>query len=115
MGWTDTNVFKELRVGFDLFGDFDHTGVFTRGIRPRPISTAELKGSFKFLKPALIGKVRSQSCDENSAELWAKTCAEAEGGLLIGPLAEAQVDERFGHSLGASPQVCGRAILLRKA
>ena len=50
------------------------------------------------MKPALIGKVKSQACDDNSAELWAKTCAEAEGGLLIGPLTEAQVDERFGSS-----------------
>ena len=98
VGWTDVKVFKELRVGFDLIGDFDHTGVFAREIRPRPISTAELKASFKFLKPALIGKVKSQACDENSAELWAKTCAEAQGGLLIGPLTEAQVDERFGSS-----------------
>ena len=46
VGWTDVKVFKELRVGFDSIGDFDHTGVFAREIRPRPISTAELKASF---------------------------------------------------------------------
>ena len=40
----------------------------------------------KFMKPALLGKVRASVTDEDHKELWAKTCQEADGHFLKGLL-----------------------------
>ena len=96
--WPDVHVFTELKEGFEIVGDAPHSGVFSHEFRPRVISAERLKESFKFLKPALLGKVKSHELGENASELWEKTCAEADAGLLEGPLEEEEVNRRFGES-----------------
>ena len=69
LDWPDSAVFTELKAGFDLVGDFPHTGVFVNDLRPKTLSVPQLTDTFKYLKPALLGKVESHALDENSQEL----------------------------------------------
>ena len=96
LGWPDSGLFNELREGFSLVGSHSHTRVFERDIRPPAITLQELKKSFVFMRPALIGKVASSRPSELDRELWQKTMEEVQEGSLVGPLSEAQASDRHG-------------------
>ena len=59
IGWPDTRLFAEMRAGFMIVGMQEPSGIF--GLEPRPASYSvdELCSASKFLRPALLGKVRS--------------------------------------------------------
>ena len=64
-------------------------------MRPAEITVEKLLEDRKFMKPALLGKVKSCVVDADHRELWEKTCKEADGHLLEGPLTVSQVDNMF--------------------
>ena len=43
----------------------------------------------------ILGKTASAKLDDDSAELWEKTCKGADGRLLRGPFTVAEVDKLF--------------------
>ena len=94
IGWVDMGVFAELRKGFDLVGHAKHTGVFALESRPPKLPKDDFLAATKFLRPALLGKVKSSSMDRNARELWEKTMQEVESGMLEGPLSSQQLDDR---------------------
>ena len=77
IGWVDMGVFAELRKGFDLVGHAKHTGVFALEPRPPKLPKDDFLAATKFLRPALLGKVKSSSVDRNARELWEKTMQES--------------------------------------
>ena len=101
VGWPDTEIVTLMQSGFDLVGNAAPPGVFDVELKPAEITADKLLEDRKFIKPALLGKVRSSVVDEDHKELWAKTCQEADGHLLEGPLTLTQVDDMF--PVGWSP------------
>ena len=55
----------------------------------------ELLQTRRFMRPALLGKASSAKLDDDSVELWEKTCKEADGRLLRGPFTVSEVDQLF--------------------
>ena len=96
IGWPDQRLFSELGEGFDLVGDHLYSGVFQREVRPRSLPVEEFFKNFKYLRPALLGKVKGSKLDEVSGELWEKTVAETGTGLLEGPLSADELHARYG-------------------
>ena len=96
LDWPDSAVFTELKAGFDLVGDFPRTGVFVNDLKPRTLSVPQLMayGYVQVPEARFLGKVESHALDENSQNLWGKTCAEATEGLLKGPLTEEEVNAK---------------------
>ena len=95
LGWKDLALFAEIREGFQLTGVQPHTGVFAPEVKPPVMQMSEFEESLPFLRPALLGKVRSNGPCPNAEELWAKTLDEVKDGVLEGPLAEADLDDRY--------------------
>ena len=60
LDWPDTQLFDEIDEGFKLIGIQDPSNIF--GLEPRPpqSSEGELWANAKFIRPALIGKVKIQ-------------------------------------------------------
>ena len=58
LDWPDTHLFDEIDEGFKLIGIQDPSNIF--GLEPRPpqSSEGELWANAKFIRPALIGKVK---------------------------------------------------------
>ena len=96
VGWPDQGVFESLRSGFELVGSLEHTGVFAKDLRPGSDSVGSFVDSFKFLKPALLGKVASSRCGALEREVWDKTLEEVQEGFLSGPFREEEVDSMLG-------------------
>ena len=95
VGWPDTEIVTLMQAGFDLVGNAAPSGVFDVELKPAEITVDKLLDDRKFMKPALLGKVKSTVVDDDHRELWAKTCQEADGHLLEGPLTVGQVDSMF--------------------
>ncbi len=95
VGWPDKEIVTLMQSGFDLVGNAPPSGVFDGELKPAEITTEKLLEDRKFMKPALLGKVIASVTDEDHKELWAKTCQEADGHLLEGPLTLTQVDSMF--------------------
>ena len=76
-------------------GNAAPSGVFDVELKPAELTVGKLLEDRKFMKPALLGKVKSTVVDDDHRELWAKTCQEADGHLLEGPLTVEQVDNMF--------------------
>lgn len=93
--WPDKDIVDLMQSGFDLVGNASPSGVFDVEIRPAEITVERLLEDRKYMKPALLGKVKSCVVDDDHRELWDKTCKEADGHLLEGPLTVAQVDSMF--------------------
>ena len=98
LGWVDVNLFEEIKEGFRLVGDMPHTGVFARELRPGGLSVEQFVSSFKYMRPALLGKVKSTKISEEHKELWQQTVDECSTGILEGPLSVDDVHERHGHA-----------------
>ncbi|CAE7527878.1 unnamed protein product, partial [Symbiodinium microadriaticum] len=98
LGWADVNLFEEIKEGFRLVGDMPHTGVFARELRPGGLSVEQFVSSFKYMRPALLGKVKSTKISEEHKELWQQTVDECSTGILEGPLSVDDAHERHGHA-----------------
>ena len=96
IGWVDQRLFEEIGEGFDLVGDHLYSGVFQREVRPRSLPVDEFFRNCKYLRPALLGKVKASTLDEVGKELWEKTVAETSTGLLEGPLTVEELHARYG-------------------
>ena len=95
IGWVDMKFFEELCEGFRLTGLQEPSGVFPLEPRPMEFSPEELDDAMKFLRPALLGKVKSTSVSEDTALLWDLTLEEANNRhWLDGPLSPEDVTAR---------------------
>ena len=96
IGWPDGELFKEMADGFRLVGNATKSNVFQPGIKAASMSEQQLMKDAKFLKPALLGKIRASGCDENSQELYDTTLSEVvDKNWLCGPFSPKEIDERF--------------------
>lgn len=96
LGWPDTSLFDEIDQGFKLTGIQSPSNVF--GLEPRPsqASEKELWDNEKFIRPALIGKVKNSALDAESQPLWDATLEEAENNhWMSGPHTVEQVHDIF--------------------
>ena len=95
VGWADKEIFNLMRNGFSLVGNAPPSGVFDVECKPAELTTEELLQTRRFMRPALLGKTAAANVDDDSLELWEKTCKEADGRLLRGPFTVAEVDDLF--------------------
>ena len=95
VGWADKEIFELLRSGFSLVGNAPPSGVFDVECKPAELTVEELLQTRRFMRPALLGKTSSAKLDDDSVELWEKTCKEADGRLLRGPFTVSEVDQLF--------------------
>lgn len=94
--WPDSCLFDELSAGFRVVGSATPSNVFQQGLKAATISEEQLMSDARFLKPALLGKIRSGGASEHSRELFDITVVEK--SWLKGPLSPAEVDEVFGRA-----------------
>ena len=57
IGWPDTELFKELALGFRIVGNATQSNVIQLGLKAATLSEQQLMTDVKFLKPALLGKI----------------------------------------------------------
>ena len=94
LGWPDTGVHDELRSGFKLTGYAKPCGIFKTEPKLAPMDKTKLMEDSKFLKPALLGKVKQHTCDDDHCKLYEMTLKEANvKGWLEGPYEPEQVTE----------------------
>ena len=77
IGWPDTELFKEFAAGFRIVGDAARGNVFQLGPKAASLSERQLMVDAKFLKPALLGKIRSSGVGERADEVYDLTLSEA--------------------------------------
>eukprot|EP00435_Cladocopium_sp_Y103_P038385 s723_g10.t1 len=95
IGWPDVELFAEMSAGFRLVGTATKSNVFQPGLKAASMSVEQLMKDAKFLKPALLGKIKVNGCNEHGAELFDMTLLEAtEKSWLRGPFTIAEVDQR---------------------
>jgi hypothetical protein len=70
MGWPDMNLFKEMRAGFKLVGTFEPTGIFKPGVTIPSLSEEELTKNTKFLRPAILGRLKNFDNEDLQKELF---------------------------------------------
>ena len=93
--WPDVALHEDLRCGFRLVGDQKPCGIFDLEPRPSSLSQSELEECSKFVRPAILGKVKASSCDEDSVKLWEMTLEEStNNNWLVGPLTVDEVHSR---------------------
>ena len=96
IGWPDTELFSELATGFRLVGNATRSNVFQQGLKAATLSEEQLMRDAKFLKPALLGKIRASGGGEHSSALYDITVAEAkEKSWLKGPYSPVEMDQRY--------------------
>ena len=81
IGWPDTELFDEFASGFRIVGNATRSHVFQVGLKAASLSEAQLMSDAKFLKPALLGKIKSGGAGEHAAELYQLTLKSWLGGL----------------------------------
>ena len=96
MNWPDTQIHEELVEGFKLVGTGTVSNIFKEDVRPAVFSESELMDSSKFLRPKLLGKMRSSPEVEYNADLNSITAKEAtEKNWLEGPMTEYEIGRLF--------------------
>ena len=86
MDWPDKNLFNEMRVGFKLVGSFETTGIFKTGVTVANLSEDDLTKNTKFLRPAILGRLKDYEDEELQKQLFSVTLEEAvEKQWLDGP------------------------------
>ena len=97
ISWPDMSVFDEMVEGFGLVGSQPASGLFATEFRPASISKEELKSCAKFVRPALLGKVRSSEVSDDLRKLYDMTCEEATNKhWMNGPLSVSDVHGMHG-------------------
>ena len=77
INWTDMSVFDEFCKGFKNVGNQPPSGIFALELRPASFSVEEFDGCAKFIRPALLGKVKSATVDQDLVELFKITQEES--------------------------------------
>ena len=77
MNWPDMSLFTDMCEGFKLVGTFEATGVFKPGVTVANLSAEELEKNTKFLRPAILGRLKNFSDAELQKELFETTLKEA--------------------------------------
>ena len=83
MEWPDLHLFTEVTEGFRIVGLQEPSGVFELEPRPPSFSTESLHDAIKFLRPAILGKVKSSDVDDDATKLWNITLEEASNLQLV--------------------------------
>ena len=97
MDWPDMGLFKELREGFRLVGSFQPTGVFRPGVTVASLSEEELRKNTKFLRPAILARLRNFDNEELQRQLFETNLEEArEKHWLDGPHDVEEVHKLLG-------------------
>ncbi len=100
IGWVDMKFFDEMCEGFRRTGLQEPSGVFPLEPRPMEFSPEELDDAMKFLRPALLGKVKSASVTEDTALLWDLILEEANNRhWLDGPLSPRHLVAKSNYDL----------------
>ena len=95
--WPDIAVFDEMVQGFKIVGSQPPSGIFALEPRPACMSVEELESSAKFLRPALLGKVRSSAVDEDLVRLLEVTQDETQHkNWMVGPMSVDHVHDLHG-------------------
>ena len=95
--WQDMDVFDEMCQGFRIVGHQPASGIFALEPRPASISVEELDGVSKFVRPALLGKVKASPVDDDLKELFSITQEEAlEKHWMKGPFTPDQIHALHG-------------------
>ena len=96
IAWPDMALFDELSKGFRIVGNATKSNVFSPGLKAASLSEQQLMSDSKFLRPALLGKIRSGGVGHLGAELMKVTLDEATNkAWLQGPMSVREVDEFF--------------------
>eukprot|EP00435_Cladocopium_sp_Y103_P062683 s616_g24.t1 len=96
IGWPDQTLFREIAEGFKIVGLQEPSGVFDLEPRPPAFSPESLDDAAKFLRPAILGKTKSTSVDDDSQKLWDITCEEATNlHWMRGPIPEGDVAKEY--------------------
>ena len=99
IGWPNMGLFDEIQNGSMLVGMQPPSGVFALEPRPAAYSTDELDDASKFLRPAILGKIKSNVGDDGQSQLSGMTFEEAANkGWMDGPLTVHEVQSRYGSS-----------------
>ena len=97
MEWPDRQLFDEIVEGFKIVGLQEPSGAFSLEPRPPSFSPESLDDAVKFLRPAILGKVKSTAVDEDAPKLWEITCEESSNlHWMRGPLSEEAVFRELG-------------------
>lgn len=98
MRWPDMSLFDEMAQGFELTGNFNACGVFKPHINMPTLSVDQLMQNTKYLRPAILGRMRLTESDELQDELQQVTEMEKEKGWLDGPYSAEEVTNMFGQN-----------------
>ena len=99
LNWPDMAIFQEIRDGFKLVGLQPPSGIFSIEPRPSAFSAAELDDAGKFLRPAILGRLKGLANDEDQTALWDITLQESNNKhWMDGPLSLPEVEARHGAS-----------------
>ena len=85
MNWPDKNLFEEMVQGFELTGNFGASGVFKPQVNVPTLSVDQLRQNTKYLKPAILGRMKLNAGDEMQKDLLEVTEQEKDKGWLSGP------------------------------
>ena len=96
MNWPDTNLFDEMTQGFELTGNFSACGIFKPQVNIPSLSVSQLQQNTKYLRPAILGRMKLTEGSELQTELMEVTEAEKAKGWLEGPFSVDEVAEKFG-------------------
>ena len=97
LSWPDVGVHEELRKGFKLTGYAKPCGIFKTEPKLASMDKSKLLEDAKFLRPALLGKVKQQVCEGDHIKLYEITEKEARvKGWLDAPYEPEQVSSIIG-------------------
>eukprot|EP00435_Cladocopium_sp_Y103_P036529 s3063_g9.t1 len=85
MGWPDQDLFSEMPLGFELTGNFSACGVFKAQVNIPSLSVDQLDRNTKYLRPAILGRLKITEGNELHDELHSVTETERSKGWLSGP------------------------------
>ena len=94
--WPDMGLFDEMSHGFRITGNFSSCGVFKPQVNVPDMSVEQLDMNAKFLRPAILGRMKLTAADDLQEELMQVTLAEKDKGWLDGPFSVEQITDMFG-------------------
>ena len=95
MNWPDNCLFDEMTEGFKLTGNFEACGVFRPQVNVPTLSVQQLDKNTKYLRPAILGRLKLTAKDELQDDLIQVTETENAKGWLDGPYTSEEITEKF--------------------
>ena len=83
--YADCQVAEEARLGFNLVGWMNPSGVFAERMRPPSLLVSDLVQGSHFFVQHVLHRLKSSGDERLDAELWKATMAEVAEGFLDGP------------------------------